>query len=408
MPRMELVDFEEIFHNDAHAKVIPCTEGLTSNTQVAQYIKDAFTDGSHMSFKASCDCGKVTGNFFIGTRCSECNSEVKSKFIDDLSYNLWIPLPSFAPPILQPIAYNVIKRWLGTVNGCSVLSTLLGGDGELPEDLLKWYKPGWHGFHNDFDRVMQYFLTEYKPLQRASSAARNENIPEFLTKYRTVLFTTKIPILNSTLHLMTRNGDLHYLDPSAKQIVELIKNVSVAEYQYSHGVKPENYINDSLADIYEIYQDYIMKVLRLRLVGSPAKRGFIRQVAAGFRSSWSFRGVITPICELHDGDELHIPWKIAVVCLKIEILNLLMSRQGLTLDAALRKQGNAELQYDKDIADILEVLIAECPYKGLPVLFDRNPSMQLGAIQLLFVTKVLPDSNSIGLSPLILTAPKRY
>jgi len=324
----------------------------------------------------------------------------------DLSYNLWLELCSFAPPVLQPTAYRVIKTWLGTTAGEPVLHTLLGGDGELPAGLAEWYKPGWQEFYDNFDKVMNFYLHEYKPYQRASSRNRSAGMEQFIATYRDILFVTKFPILNATLHLMTSNGDLHYLDPTAKLIVELIVNISVAEYQYHHGVAGEDFINQALFEIYSGYEEYTTKVLKLRLVGNPAKRGYIRQVSAGFRSHWSFRGIVTPIREDHEGDELHIPWRIGVICLKLEILNLLMSRAGLSLDQALRKHTNATICYDQDVADIMEILIAECEYKGLPVLFNRNPSMRLGAIQLLFVTKVLPESNAIGISPMVLSAPK--
>jgi hypothetical protein len=408
MPRVELEDFEAIFRNDPNAKIIPCTSHLLNKTQIIECIDEVFISGSTMSFKARCGCGEINGNFFISENasvvCPKCGKAVTNTTVNELTYDLWIPLPTFAPPILQPIAYLVLKNWLGTLKGNSILSTLLGGEGELPDELLSWYTPGWQEFYDKFDKVVDYYLNEYKPLQRSTTAHRSENIAEFVAKYRDRLFITKIPILNSTLHLMTSNGDLRYQDMSAKQVIEMIKNVSVAEYQYAHSIKPPNFVNATLADIYEIYLEYITTVMRYRLVGKPSKRGFLRQIGAGFRSHWSFRGIITPLSGVHEADNLHVPWKIAMVCLKYEILNLLINRRGMSLAAALRKHGNAELCYDRDIADICEVLIDECPYKGLPVILNRNPSMQLGALQLLFVTKVL-NVHTIGISPMIIEAP---
>jgi hypothetical protein len=105
---------------------------------------------------------------------------------------------------------------------------------------------------------------------------------------------------------------------------------------------------------------------------------------------WSARGVITPIVGPHNGLHLELPWKIAVVTYGLELHNLLTKRYGYTFDQAIEKTHNALIVYDREIHDLLNVLIEETvaepiQYKdyngidrslyidGLPILFCRNP-----------------------------------
>ena len=73
-------------------------------------------------------------------------------------------------------------------------------------------------------------------------------------------------------------------------------------------------------------------------------------------------------------DEIHLPWSIALNGLKNEILNVLMNREGYVLNDALAKFMRALTIFDEHIYDIVNMLIKECPFKGIPILVGRNPT----------------------------------
>ena len=98
------------------------------------------------------------------------------------------------------------------------------------------------------------------------------------------------------------------------------------------------------------------------------KFGHIRRQVIGARVHYSARGVIVPIIYPHQSDEIHLSWKIGINILKNEILNVLMNREGYSLNDALYKFMKSLSVYDKHIHNIANMLIKECPYKGLPVL----------------------------------------
>ena len=83
-----------------------------------------------------------------------------------------------------------------------------------------------------------------------------------------------------------------------------------------------------------------------------------------------------------------------------------------------KEQDQNEGRYEKDdeeIAEILNELIEESPYatirsgkKGIPIVLQRNPTLDRLSAQLLYVTKFKSDNledNTIGLSVLVLKGP---
>lgn len=55
---------------------------------------------------------------------------------------------------------------------------------------------------------------------------------------------------------------------------------------------------------------------------------------------------------------------------------------------AYERYNRALSQYDELIDQVMQALIDDCMYKGLPIFFGRNPTLIFGAIQLFFVPKI--------------------
>ena len=81
----------------------------------------------------------------------------------------------------------------------------------------------------------------------------------------------------------------------------------------------------------------------------------------------------TPIAGPHCADEIHLPWKLVVNALKLQIINVLVHRKRYTINNALYKHFKSLVQYDPEIDEIIETLMKECPWKGFPVTLGRNP-----------------------------------
>jgi hypothetical protein len=134
--------------------------------------------------------------------------------------------------------------------------------------------------------------------------------------------------------------------------------------------------------------------------------------------------VIAPLIGAHNGFNLELPWKIAIVTYSLELRNLMTNRYGLSFDEITEKLNNALVVYDPFLHELLNILIEEAksqPLKyidvdgierefeidGLPCVFARNPVLIHGGIQALSINKIKSNvaDETIGMSSLIALAP---
>lgn len=406
-----LVDYDALFFMDPDAKVIPCGEQSTiSKSQSKEHIQSMFQDGTKdLNFVATCECGNLVGNFYEGVQCSKCGTVVKTNFAEKLKYRVWLEIPEFCPPILHPVFYSVFDRWLGNCDRINIMTSLLNIDTELPPTLAKFgLGQGFKYFYENFDDIVNFFLNNFPPLKSTSARKKSVGIFEFVQKYRHIAFIRHIPILNQALHLLTASGTMMYSDDCCAAILNCKIELSNLIYLHQNGPTNHKFLDLRLWEVYNSFIEYVKAIEKFKLY---SKSGYIRKMVLGARIHCSARAVIVPITEEHHYDEIHLPWKLGVTILKLEIINVLMNRHNYTMPEALAKHSGALAMYDQDIDNILQILINECKedtgYRGLPFLVGRNPTLRLCSIQLLFATKIKTDFNddTLGISPLIVTAP---
>ena len=411
--RPKLVDFDKEFESNPYAQIVPC--GVTAMTQEdpLKANKDLFfLDGDNpLSAIAACNCGNLRGNYYEGLECSICHTVCQTRFVKDLKFKMFFEIPPDCPPILHPIVYVVLNKWLGNgKNGkASLLDRILNPREELPPDLVGLVPQGYRAFYENFDEIMDFFLYRYKKFQNAAGRKRMAFIPSFLKTNRHLIFQRHIPTLNSALHMLTTSGTLMYTDEAVQPLLDMqTKLVSIIN-DFSVGKKnSERYNLQRLFAFSKASVAYITSIIDTKLVH---KAGHIRRSVMGTRMHCTFRSVIT----LHDGvvhsDEVYLPWKLGVTMYELEIENLLMHRYGYSMPQAVDKTRTAQLAYDPLIDEIMQILIRECQEetgrRGLPILFGRNPTIRIGGIMLLFVPKIKSDINddTISISAKICSAP---
>ena len=372
---LPLLAYDEVFANtpDAHA-VSSADKVAISENQARELMRSMFQDGSHdLNFVATCDCGELTGNFYVGSTCKKCKSVVRNNFANELKFRMWLEIPEdIMPPVLHPAVYRVLEKWLSTYQNESLLKILLDVDAELPPALQGVLGQGYTYFYKNFDDIIMYLIKNYPPLQTPTGKKRSLWITEFLNKYYKILFTRHLPILNQSLHLITQTGSMKYSDESSVHVLKARIELANAIYSYHNSPTHPFYIDQRLLAMASAYNDYVNSIMKQKMI---AKEGHIRKSNMGSRMHCSFRGVIVPINERHRSNELHLPWRIGVAGLKLELINLMIKRFGYTIHNALAKHNRALSNYDPDIDKMMKILIKECRYKGLPVLLGRNPNV---------------------------------
>lgn len=402
--RLKLLNLDDLFHSSHDARVINNESMVAMNSTTD--VRDAlfFNINNELSFVASCSCGITRGNYQLNMKCPLCGTLVSSTFVDSLAHLNWLDIPLDMAPIIHPVFYWVFKRWTTVKKRTSLIDLILDPTKELPEDVKSHIKgQGFSYFHEHADEIMDFLLHIYPKTKKSKITSKVETM---YLMYRTHLFARKLPILDPSLHPVSQRGKQKIIDPVSAGIVTAANNLALATNRMRYGVtkSKKGYADTKLYEIYKTYILYLSTVAKTKI---GAKKAQFRRHQLGTRAHFTFRAVIVPITTPHVADELHIPWKIAVQGYKPMILNVLTKRMGMHINDALRKHLRALVKFDPVIYDILLTLIKECPYKGLPVLFGRNPCLIHGAIQLLYVTKIKTDvhDESIGMPPLICKAP---
>lgn len=370
--QLRMIDYDKLFYSDGDAKVIPCGSlTLGSKNHIDESKELFFQNGNQdLSYISSCECGNLVGNFYEGNICKLCKTKVETNFSKDLKFRLWLEIPEFAPPMLHPVAYSILTRWLGNVKREPLLDILLNVDSDLPPDLSSVLGQGYTYFYNNFDDIMTYFLEQY-PKKNASIRKKSQDIKEFITTYRNKMFIRHIPILNQALHLMTSSGSMLYGDDTVEHILRAKSQLSLMVDIYNNGNFNEKFVNQRMWDIHQSFVAYTKAILDDKLLQKP---GHIRRNIIAARMHCTARCVIVPLNGIVQPDEIFIPWRVGVTALSLEVINVLMNRHGYDMPNAKIKVDKALYTYDKEIDDIFKVLISECRFKGLPILMGRNPS----------------------------------
>ena len=101
--------------------------------------------------------------------------------------------------------------------------------------------------------------------------------------------------------------------------------------------------------------------------------------------------------EPHRHDEIYIPWGMGITAFREHVLNKLLKR-GFLLNDAIMLIYSSVVKYNHLLEEIFNEIITESPWGGIPVIFQRNPSIMVGSAQLFKITKIKRDPEDITIS----------
>jgi hypothetical protein len=158
---------------------------------------------------------------------------------------------------------------------------------------------------------------------------------------------------------------------------------------------------------YKAFKDIVAYVEESTKKYISHKKAIPRTHIFGSRFHLSFRAVVTPIVKPHLPDHLHVPMKLAVSTFRVHIYNRLFHEFKLDINTAVEKINRALQIVDPDIVKILNDLIEESPFPGIPCLWDRPPSIRDGSVMLKYITEIKEDINdsTISITPIDVALP---
>lgn len=415
MIHQKIISLEEQFASLTTPPVIANTLDITSEEGRENLNNMLYTRycGDSLGIIPTCDCGSIRGGYNTGVKCPDCLTICHSSADREIESLLWMESPVGIAPYINPTVWIILSQRM-RVSGCNLLQWLtdtqyqyVGRESSEYRKLIRaGVERGYNHFYTNFDYIMSVFFCDGRPMTEWLEAAMNGQIArpknidtvQFLVENRANIFTRYLP-MPSKIGLVAESNDSGiYIDSATPLALDALHTIASINNSLTplNVRRKETRVVKALNLLGDFYKEFVAKTL-------SGKPGMMRKHIYGNRLHFTARNVITSISGPHEYDELHVPWSTAVQLLDLHITNKLYKR-GFTPNQATEFIRRATRQHHPLMREIFDELLAEAPLGGLPVVFQRNPSLARGSAQLLRITKIKDDllDNTISLSILIL------
>jgi hypothetical protein len=380
-----IINLDNLFITTPNTLVLNSLLLEKSSDEVIDTICDVSSDTEDSI--AACECGELTGNYYEGTRCKVCGSVCESSLFNEIKNDIWLSIPNTITAVLNPQVYSILGTWLGSIAKIPVLEGILDME-RTPEPIQGtpfFTGQGFNWFYDNFESIIDYFITSH-PIR--AKRTTGPHIRAFLTKSRNDIWCTKLPILSRVVQPITKHSNsVRYADPDLRFLMKAIFTLGstlISEKMMRFTV---NHVERNFYKVYARFIEYTNNILTEKL---PKKPALLRKHVFGTRYHFTGRSVVIAMMGQHEADEVYLPWKLGIMMYKYHIISVLINHHGCTVFQANDRVMTAINVYDHTLDLIIQKLIQDCPTKGLPILMNRNPSLKIAAIQLVYVTKIKP------------------
>lgn len=394
--RAEVIDFDKECKHDLmtdNGFVISDFQGIKKdlkdpNSIFSKRYGQSLKDLNPYADRYKCDCGYTKSRINFNTVCQLCGTKVK--YVDDnFSYFGWIKLKH--DRYIHPLMYRKIESFIGknTLDAILTYSRDIDVDGnEMPFVQTSPTEPyknaGMKMFEEKFDEIMDFYL--------AGKSSNKKHIYDDIMKDREKIFPRSIPVYTTLLRPFDIEGKSFYHEKANPKFNIINKNATQLNNRFL-SIEKENKTVESLLkglqnNINELYM-YIVSIL-------TSKKGNIRQLFGG-RYNFTSRCVIVADNKLRI-DQVRLPYKCLIIWLEPQIKNILVKSYNMTYNEAEEYVFKAQVNPDKTIANIIMSIIHSHD-EGLPVIVNRNPSIQFGSLLQMFCIGMNDDwSNDYTMS----------
>ncbi len=401
---LELVNFDDLFFRDSANEPVIINDAIEgSEDDKAAFNKLIYTKytGDLLSNMPVCECGSLYGESNKNNTCTNCNTVVKSPIDQVLEPLVWIRRPNGVSKLINPIMWTMLKNKF-TKSGFEIIrwicDTTYHPTVKIPpimDSVMQLNIPrGYNNFVENFDKIIEslFNLKGFKPKKGMTDPLR-----ELIHQYRSCIFSDYIPLVNRALLVIEESNVGTYVDPIITGAVDAIRTMAYIDSplsNYSVRTK-ENRTIKTIALLAEFYDGLARTTL-------AKKEGIFRKHVFGTRSHFSFRAVISSLTANEDYDEIYIPWGIGVSVLRVHLENKL-ERLGYTPNEMVGFLNEHANKHHPLLEQLFKELIDESPHKGIPVIFQRNPSLERGSAQAMCITKVKSNVDDPTISLHILS-----
>jgi hypothetical protein len=427
-----IVDHDKLFHEHVSNEPIIVNDVVeSSEADKRRFDEIIYTRYSSeidsLNNLPACDCKELTGTPNLGLCCPNCNTVVTSPMDQKLEPLVWIRAPAGVNGLINPVIWTLLSEEF-TVSGFNIISwycdTRYDPGVKEPKIMEKiklfGFERGYNNFINNFDSIIGalFELRDFKPKKERGpdgvmGPQKESELAILLRENRNKLFSKYLPVPNRSLLVIEETNLGVYVDPIIPMVIDAIRTlvgidarptgVKVKDGKLSeadlriHATSirtKENRTVRAIMCLANFFDDFYSTII-------AKKEGILRKHVYATRCNWAGRAVIRSITDVHHYRELHLPWAIAVTMLRIHLINKLYKLDYTPNEAFSLLNAHIEKTHPL-IRQLLNELIEESPYMGIPCVLQRNPSLERGSAQLMFITKVREDASIPTISMSIL------
>ena len=376
-------------------------------------------DGASFSLIPSCSCGMTSlasnPELEVGDRCPYCHTELNLQSSQELKPIVWIRAPDEGGKLLSIYFLDIL------MDAFKAGTTRSGNTGHLIRYLLDPYyndytdhagiayleqnkiERGLTFFTEHLDLVMSVILN---PSVFRISESKCAQLHEFYETYHDVCTPYAVPLLHKSFNIIERAQLGSYVDFKAfNPYMNVINTITTMNNLGRRLTKQRK--ESIMANVLIELKDYISAKFASDY---NKKTGEFRKHVYGSRIPWTSRMVVTSIHGVHDAEEMHYSWPAAIPLFEVHLTNLFM-KKGLKPNEIKRRILHAVNNYDPEIHEMINYIIESSPHRtrlsgkpGFMEIENRNPSLRMGSMKSLLITKVKTDPTDIttAISVLIL------
>lgn len=402
---LSIVDLDMIFEQQRTPPVILNRQDILSKEGREHFDRLLFTyyaDDS-LSPTPSCECGAIRGRYYLGVVCTQCLTKVTEPIKERIEPTVWMEPPRGIKCLFAPIIWHMMVTGM-VVGGYSYVRWMCDTNYRLPAMLphrLAWmleqgHQRGYNYFVDHFDQVMNDLV--YGDGRKAPDQS-HVDILNLVMRHKSKIMVKHIPIPSKIAFVIEESAGRQWADKTMNLAINAIRRMQETEEAIDTlKLKSiESRVTKILDSLGEFYYEFLKK-------NWDGKTKIFRKHVFGARLHFTARAVITSLTLNHNKSELHFPWAMSLQLFKVHIASKLIRRGYSAEEAQALINGHAH-RYHPVLDAIFRELIEESPYMGIPVIFQRNPSLSRASAQLLYVTRVKtnPADNTIGVSTLVIS-----
>lgn len=338
----------------------------------------------------SCVCGHLKNGYKLGKICPMCNSKVVRTF-DSIDPILWATTFKDDLPFINPMFWLMLSKFISTkVDALGWLSNTNSRQRKIPEILHSISNliggRGYMNVVNNIGKILTY-LKSHSTNTKFIRKLKLIKLTKLFKQNSSNIFISKLPLINRRLFVSESSKDGSYNSILLSDVIDIALLTVVAANEPEPTDKYlENVMSKLVNNSGNLYAKYVHTMV-------SQKGGLARQNIYGTRAYFNFRAVISQLPSKYNYDELVVPWIVGVSAFRPHIINILMNRHDYTLKACDKLLDRAAMEYVPLIDDILKLLIAESPEKGIPLLFNRNPTQGQSSMVKMYIVEFLTDLN---------------